>query len=184
MPRQAFCLQADNGFCRACEADLWTSSQAASLYPAYMMQCIASYMQEYRSGHNEAVLKTVCLTARGFESLFLRQIKWVVLQRECYPFYFVWNNMRDSNRSVKKNIRGMFFSGDRRILQDIYKKYALLVLQNSRGESLFCVFSWRRQRRLRFFHFLLLDFLFAFFWLPCFFCHIFSIDTEYYNMIK
>ena len=30
-------------------------------------------MQEYRSGHNEAVLKTVGLTARGFESLFLRQ---------------------------------------------------------------------------------------------------------------
>jgi hypothetical protein len=28
----------------------------------------------------------------------------------------------------------MFFSGDRRILQDINKKYALLVLQNSRGE--------------------------------------------------
>ena len=41
--------------------------------------------QEYRSGHNEAVLKTVCLTARGFESLFLRQIKKTGLM----PAFFV-----------------------------------------------------------------------------------------------
>ena len=30
------------------------------------------YMQGYRSGHNEAVLKTVCRQARGFESHTLR----------------------------------------------------------------------------------------------------------------
>ena len=32
-----------------------------------------TYTERYRSGHNEAVLKTVCLTAQGFESLPLRQ---------------------------------------------------------------------------------------------------------------
>ena len=31
------------------------------------------FTERYRSGHNEAVLKTVCLTAQGFESLPLRQ---------------------------------------------------------------------------------------------------------------
>ena len=34
-----------------------------------------SYTEGYRSGHNEAVLKTVCRQARGFESHSLRQVK-------------------------------------------------------------------------------------------------------------
>ena len=46
---------------------------------------LQSNKQEYRSGHNEAVLKTVCLTARGFESLFLRQNKGT--PKRC-PFCF------------------------------------------------------------------------------------------------
>ena len=34
-----------------------------------------SYTEGYRSGHNEAVLKTVCRQARGFESHTLRHQK-------------------------------------------------------------------------------------------------------------
>ena len=48
-------------------------SRADSIFSAYANVHLNT--QEYRSGHNEAVLKTVCLTARGFESLFLRQNK-------------------------------------------------------------------------------------------------------------
>ena len=42
------------------------------IYDAH--KCII-YTEGYRSGHNEAVLKTVCRQARGFESHSLRQRK-------------------------------------------------------------------------------------------------------------
>ena len=45
--------------------------------------------------------------------------------------------MRDSNRSVKRLFRGTSRSGDRRILRNINKRIALIVSQNTRGESLF-----------------------------------------------
>ena len=44
-------------------------------------------LEGYRSGHNEAVLKTVCRQARGFESHTLRQKKaHICLPRQCVLF--------------------------------------------------------------------------------------------------
>ena len=45
--------------------------------------------------------------------------------------------MRDSNPSVKKNIQWMFFSDDRRILQDTNKKTSLLSCKIQEEKSLF-----------------------------------------------
>ena len=42
---------------------------------------ISKNTQAYRSGHNEAVLKTVCCKARGFESLSLRH------KNKCHPLW-------------------------------------------------------------------------------------------------
>ena len=39
----------------------------------YDARCCIIFTEGYRSGHNEAVLKTVCRQARGFESHSLRQ---------------------------------------------------------------------------------------------------------------
>ena len=74
--RRALCLQADNGFCRACAADSEKQVFQSRFDVVLRIKCMNTFnTQEYRSGHNEAVLKTVGLTARGFEYLFLRQKK-------------------------------------------------------------------------------------------------------------
>ena len=54
------------------------------------------------------------------------------------PTFFICEhiNIQGLERSVKKNIRGMFFSGDRRILRNINYEFALIVSQNSRAKSL------------------------------------------------
>ena len=62
--------------------------------------------QEYRSGHNEAVLKTVCLTARGFESLSLRQKESLHLQ----GLFFFYRLSRISAALVSGLTFGMIFS--------------------------------------------------------------------------
>ena len=51
----------------------------------YDARCCIIFTEGYRSGHNEAVLKTVCLTAQGFESLPLRQ-----KPRFSGLFFFIW----------------------------------------------------------------------------------------------
>ena len=54
------------------------------------------------------------------------------------PTFFIckYIKIQGLERSVKKNIWGMFFSGDRRILRNTNLKYALIVSQNSRAKSL------------------------------------------------
>ena len=54
-------------------------------------------MQEYRSGHNEAVLKTVGLTARGFESLFLRHKRKTP---HCWCFFFYYGLVREDSHTL------------------------------------------------------------------------------------
>ena len=127
-------------------------------------------MQEYRSGHNEAVLKTVGLTARGFESLFLRHkrknttqlvfflLYGLVREDSHPPLYCVAMQMGCASRAkvigelAHQGLAQTHFAckmypsisyfhiccktffGDLKILQGTNKKYALIVLQNPRGE--------------------------------------------------
>ena len=55
------------------------------------------------------------------------------------PTFFICEhiNIQGHERSVKKNIRGMFFSDDRRILQDTNKKISLLSCKIQEEKSLF-----------------------------------------------
>ena len=76
-------------------------------------------MQEYRSGHNEAVLKTVRPKATGV------RIPLPAPKKKIHPlggsFFFGTALKRDSN-AVKKQHGVLFLNGDRRIFQNITNK--------------------------------------------------------------
>ncbi len=107
-------------------------------------------MQEYRSGHNEAVLKTVRPKATGVRIPLPAPNKRVALTRSA-TLLFNTNETEGFERSVKRLFRGMSRSGDRRILRNINKQLALIVSQNSRTNPSSCAKKNLNRVRLRFF---------------------------------
>ena len=122
MSQRALCLQADNGFRWTYEAD---SQQVVShIFLACIFNCkvLQLNMQEYRSGHNEAVLKTVGLTARGFESLFLRHKRKTPL---CWCFFFYYGLGRgDSHPSLYCEAIRLTFSGFYAKIKLLFESYS------------------------------------------------------------
>ena len=108
VPRQAPCERAPRWLLSGIRSGFAKQVCEPHLFVLHI-KCMNTFnMQEYRSGHNEAVLKTVCLTARGFESLFLRQNKgtpnrcpFVLLKKRLSNLFFRYyeNGVRKSAES-------------------------------------------------------------------------------------
>ena len=89
--------------------------------------------EDYRSGHNEAVLKTVCLYGHEGSNPPSSAKQKSILAREC--FFVLYKRILGDSNAEKKQHSALFLNGDRRFLQSINEVFLLLALQKSRATS-------------------------------------------------